>query len=239
MATEGNAAEAGAASAGQRAIWLRIGGGVTLISVLLALLALLDDRRTPAPTPSDVRVATEPAPNIVTEPRAPVIGAAVSLPAPEAPVLAALPAEATAAVEAAPEGSAAPEVVPPEARQADAPPPSASNADAVAQGASAQPDSTVAVAPEPDDSPAAPVASAVAEVARIAPAKDGFLVQLGVFGVSGNAEAMYAELKKLGVPARLETRVVAGPFPNRKSAEAARERLARAGLAKGIVVESR
>ncbi|MCB1887667.1 MAG: SPOR domain-containing protein, partial [Rhodocyclaceae bacterium] len=77
------------------------------------------------------------------------------------------------------------------------------------------------------------------EEARIASTKGGFLVQLGVFGVSGNAEALFAELKKQGVPARLETRVVAGPFPNRKSAEAARERLARAGLAKGIVVQSR
>lgn len=67
----------------------------------------------------------------------------------------------------------------------------------------------------------------------------GFLVQLGVFGVPGNAESLYAELQRLGVPARLETRVVAGPFANRKAADEASERLVRAGVAKGMVVKSR
>ncbi|MCB1888531.1 MAG: hypothetical protein KDH20_13070, partial [Rhodocyclaceae bacterium] len=107
-----------------KAIWLRIGGGLTLISVLLALLALLDDRQAPAPDEADppgLPASSEPAPNIVTEAREPLIGTAVALPEPQSPVPAVAEAEpgvsAVPVSEPAPEGSAAPEVVAPVARQ--------------------------------------------------------------------------------------------------------------------------
>ena len=252
MASEG-ATAAAEGMTGQWAVWKRIGAGVSLIAVLLAALALLDDRGAPPPSePPKSGAATPagpaamPAPTVVTEAREPLIGAAVAVPEKEAavPALLATTAEPAApapavASEAVPEGSAAPEIAPPAARQADAPPPSESNAEAVAQGAGAAASKTAKAAAEPDDTPPAKRARPTPEAAQLAATKGGYLLQLGVFGVSGNAEAMYAELQRQGVPARLETRVVAGPFPNRKSAEEARERLARAGLVKGIVVPPR
>ena len=71
---------------------------------------------------------------------------------------------------------------------------------------------------------------------RRAPGRAASLLQLGVFSTPENAQALYEDLRQRGIPARLETRVVAGPFADKAAAEAARRKLLSAGLSKGIVV---
>ncbi|THF60232.1 SPOR domain-containing protein [Pseudothauera rhizosphaerae] len=67
----------------------------------------------------------------------------------------------------------------------------------------------------------------------------GYAVQLGVFGAWDEAERLRDELTRAGSPARIENRVVLGPFPDRAVAEAAQAGLKRAGRSAGIVVPPR
>ncbi len=62
----------------------------------------------------------------------------------------------------------------------------------------------------------------------------GFIVQLGVFADPVNARELVERLNKIGVKARMETRVQVGPFRNREEAEKARAEIARLGV-KGVV----
>ena len=167
----------------------------------------------------------------MSEPAEPLITTAIAVPGKEEAIDAALASDPPAVV---PESSAAPEIVAAEARQADEPPLTAVAAASVE--ADDSPRLVLHSAPsEPDSAPA----GAAPPPAKPAKPGKGFLLQLGVFGDTGNAQALYEELRRQGLAARLETRVVAGPFNSRKSAEAARERLARAGLARGLVVSER
>jgi DedD protein len=90
----------------------------------------------------------------------------------------------------------------------------------------------VAPEPTPDAAPAKPASSAQIEAGKGADGR--FLVHLGVYAASGNANDLVAQLKKSGFPAFAETvdfkgkpaqRVRVGPFADRAEAEAARIRI--------------
>lgn len=93
----------------------------------------------------------------------------------------------------------------------------------------------------PSVTPPSAHAAALAALANqpAAPMKDGYLLQLGVFGNPVNAGALQTELAAKGLPARVESRVVLGPFPDRKSLEAAQRRLKREQGRDAVVVPPR
>lgn len=97
----------------------------------------------------------------------------------------------------------------------------------------------VGAAPAPASSEPLPaVQPSIPEPVVLVPKPSGPVLQLGVFGAQDNAERLRAELARLGFPARIESRVVLGPFPDRAAAEAAQAALKRAGQPTGMVVPS-
>lgn len=86
---------------------------------------------------------------------------------------------------------------------------------------------------------ATPASTTPASPAPAAALPDGYLVQLGVFGAMENAEALRASIAALGLPVRIEGRVVVGPFRDKAAADAAQGRLRREGGAVGFVVPPR
>jgi DedD protein len=76
--------------------------------------------------------------------------------------------------------------------------------------------------------------------AAATPAADGkpFVVQIGVFSSSVNAEALREKLHQAGIPAYTETRLQVGPFKDRTEAERTLQRLKELGV-KGVVVPQR
>lgn len=63
---------------------------------------------------------------------------------------------------------------------------------------------------------------------------DGYFVQLGVFNSTDNAGKLLENVSSAGMSAHLQTRVVVGPFRNKREAEAARKRLK--DIAEGTVL---
>jgi DedD protein len=63
---------------------------------------------------------------------------------------------------------------------------------------------------------------------------DGYFVQLGVFDDTENVDKVLNNVAELGLPARIQSRVVVGPFRNKREAEAARNRLK--DIAEGTVL---
>nr|HQU90184.1 SPOR domain-containing protein [Denitromonas sp.] len=59
-----------------------------------------------------------------------------------------------------------------------------------------------------------------------------------VFSTSENAQALYEKIAKMGIESHIESRVVVGPFKDRAAADAAREKLRKSGLGKGLVVRN-
>lgn len=68
------------------------------------------------------------------------------------------------------------------------------------------------------------------------PSGKGYIVQLGVFAERGNADELSGRLKTWGHAAQLHARVVVGPYPDRKSAQAALQRLKRERGTDGVVI---
>ena len=107
----------------------------------------------------------------------------------------------------------------------------------------ASPASTPATAPAAVAAPApaaavpAPVAVVKAPVAS--DAQGGYAVQVGVFGTAAQAEALRSRLSAAGIPAQLETRVVVGPFNDRRDAVAAQARLKDKGFSAGELIPFR
>jgi DedD protein len=206
----------------RRQLLMRASVAASLIVLLLAGLAIYDRM-----------VATPPsAPLVQAPPAAPAASPA------EAP-----PAEALPGGDAPsePELAAAPELAPPGQRKADdAPEPSRGAPRLVLQGevqpppAPSQP-SDADRAPEPQDRAAPAEAPHPLEPAPAQTGK-GYLLQVGVFTSLDNAEALRARLEGLGIPARMESRVVMGPFPNQAAARAAQARLREAGQSPGLIV---
>jgi DedD protein len=63
---------------------------------------------------------------------------------------------------------------------------------------------------------------------------DGYFVQLGVFDDTENVSRVFNNVTELGLPAQIQSRVVVGPFRNKREAEAARNRLK--DIAEGTVL---
>jgi len=76
------------------------------------------------------------------------------------------------------------------------------------------------------------------DAAQTLAARQGFVVQLGVFTTVENAQALQARLKEQGMPAFLETRVVVGPFRDRAEADAAQHKLKALGVS-GVIVQGK
>ena len=71
------------------------------------------------------------------------------------------------------------------------------------------------------------------------PPGPGYLIQLGVFLDTANAESMRRELERKGYPAHLQARVVLGPYPDRGSALAAQEKIRRERKLDGMILGPR
>ena len=63
-----------------------------------------------------------------------------------------------------------------------------------------------------------------------------FLLQLGVFSSTANAEELRAKLELNGIPSQIEARVQVGPFKDRQETERMREKLKQLGMEPGLVV---
>ena len=85
-----------------------------------------------------------------------------------------------------------------------------------------------AAAPE---GPSAPVCKTAAEGA--------FYLQLGAYPSAEQAEVLRARLSAEGVPSHLETRVLVGPFSDRRDALAAQARLREKGFTPGDLIPFR
>ncbi|MCC4114161.1 SPOR domain-containing protein [Aromatoleum toluclasticum] len=118
--------------------------------------------------------------------------------------------------------------------------PSISLAPAQAAEAPAAPVATSEVAPA---EPAEPVeVSSRAAAPRLPagpPPGPGYLIQLGVFLDTANAEGMRRDLERKGYPAHLQARVVLGPYPDRESAIAAQEKIRRERKLDGMILAPR
>ena len=220
---------------GRRKLVSRAIVGAVLIAVLLGLLSYFEHVPGPADKEGSPVSTIPPIDGPVASGVATAGGDQPQMPerAPDEPPMV---QQAALAVAAEPEESHGPEIAAPGERVADAP---ATTADArpaapskggrlVLQGE--------ALAAEPDAAALSAPVTARPTAARSAARRDGFLLQLGVFSTPSNAQALYDDLRRQGIPARLETRVVAGPFEDKAAAEAARRKLVSAGLEKGILV---
>ncbi|MCL2162225.1 MAG: SPOR domain-containing protein [Betaproteobacteria bacterium] len=83
------------------------------------------------------------------------------------------------------------------------------------------------------DTPAKP-SKALDTPAKPISLPDGYFVQLGVFDDTDNAGKLFENAVALGMPAHIQSRVVVGPFRNKREAEAARNRLK--NIAEGVVL---
>lgn len=138
------------------------------------------------------------------------------------------------------------------AQQAGAPAPAVPAAPAPAVPAA--PSGHPAMAPQPlapaavsaplaAKAPAAPASPAVTptSAAPAAPAEGqaSYALQVGVFATPAQAAALQARLSAEGIPSRLETRVVVGPFADRRDALAAQARLRDKGFSAGELIPFR
>lgn len=117
--------------------------------------------------------------------------------------------------------------------------PTASPAPAVAASAAAQPQSGAAPAPVAGmparTGAAAPVAAQAAAAPAEAPAR-GYVLQFGFFSSVARAEELKARMAQAGIPAQVETRLVVGPFADRREALAAQSRLREKGIDTGVLL---
>lgn len=72
--------------------------------------------------------------------------------------------------------------------------------------------------------------------AAVAASAPGHRVQLGVFGDAANAVSVYERALAAGYEARIQSRVVVGPFADKAAAERAQRKLREAGLGAGVIV---
>jgi len=69
------------------------------------------------------------------------------------------------------------------------------------------------------------------------PGRSGFfLLQMGVFNSTANAEELRAKLELAGIPSQIEARVQVGPFNSRLEAEQMRDKLKQLGMESGMLV---
>lgn len=77
-----------------------------------------------------------------------------------------------------------------------------------------------------------PLANAMESVHR-------FLVQVGVFNNTHNAEELRAKLDAAGLPTQIEARVQVGPFASRHEADMAREKLKALGVDSSVLIAAK
>jgi len=87
--------------------------------------------------------------------------------------------------------------------------------------------------PPPQPGRGAPASRPLTQAAE---AIRGFVLQLGVFNNTANAEELRAKLELNGIPSQIEARVQVGPFKTREAAEAARDKLRALGMEPGVLV---
>jgi DedD protein len=202
---------------------LVVAGVVT--AAALGALWLLDrdgapEKKKPAKTPAPIVAA--PAPIVEPAAPAPETPAAESKPEPPPPTApeaahAGKPAEAAPAGKksgAAPAASTPPATTAPTKGASGGTPPASP---APARAEAAKPATTAPATPSPRPEGAAT-----------------YVVQLGVFADPANAKDLVERLAKLGVQARMETRVQVGPFDKREDADKARAAMLKLGV-KGVV----
>ncbi len=135
-------------------------------------------------------------------------------------------------------GAAAPRPIAPQSAGAPAlaggPPPAAPTPAPAAPQSSSVPAATGT----PSRAPAAQVSAPVAQAP--APAAEGvgrgYVLQFGFFSSAARAEELKARLAQAGIPAQVETRLVVGPFADRKEALAAQARLREKGIDTGVLL---
>ena len=64
----------------------------------------------------------------------------------------------------------------------------------------------------------------------------GYVLQFGFFSSVASAEEMKVRLAQAGVPSQIETRLIVGPFADRKDALAAQARLREKGVDVGVLL---
>lgn len=123
-------------------------------------------------------------------------------------------------------------------QQAAAPAPKSATASVAPAPAATQ--APAAVAPT-RPSPAAPAQAAAAGAAPAprASAEGAYYLPLGAFPTAEQAEVLRARLSAEGVPSHLETRVLVGPFADRRDALAAQARLREKGFTPGELLPFR
>ncbi len=149
--------------------------------------------------------------------------------APRAAVREVMPAKPSAMVPPTPAAVVAP-VVPPPGRPTLATPvaPSVPQVAAVVAPAAMQKPAPQPQSQQPQSPPSPqPVA---AEAGR------GYVLQFGFFSSVASAEEMKARLAQAGVPSQIETRLIVGPFADRKDALAAQTRLREKGVDVGVLL---
>ncbi len=126
-------------------------------------------------------------------------------------------------------------------QQAVAPAPKSVTATVAPAPAVAQAPAAVQSAAAARPSPAAPAQAAVAAAAPAprASAEGAYYLPLGAFPTAEQAEVLRARLSAEGVPSHLETRVLVGPFADRRDALAAQARLREKGFTPGELLPFR
>lgn len=128
----------------------------------------------------------------------------------------------------------APEPVVPAAASA----PALTATDPAGREAESAPQAATAAVPAIAPAPLGVAPAAGGSGARPPPGR-GFMVQLGVFAAPENADRLRDELAAQGFSAHVQSRVVVGPFADRKSADLARARLHDERKLDGLIVPPR
>lgn len=248
------------ADAMKQKLRLRAIFAVALILALLGGLALVDEMNAPAPKPVDTLARAEK-PVVPTSPAPPPPQVPALTPGAEPPAASADAAQETTASPSFPETASTDTVVtPPEgspplrpltppatARLAALPPSESTRALRPAPTARGEPATELArqaqpapLAPQETAAlPAQPSRPLSRAAAHTVPAGSGYLLQMGVFSSTANAEELRAKLELNGIPAQVESRVQIGPFASRAEAEQMRERLKKLGISEGVLVAAR
>lgn len=222
----------------------RVAVAAVLIAVLLGGLAVLDSLNAPPP----LKTAQEPPVLAVSEPNAPEAKPdekaeekPTEKPADQAPADEAKKAEE---VPAPPEATSSPAAPNKKGRPGRVERPLTKPAEP--KLAMLKPSETVS-AVKPAES-VAPAAQLVRPPRTAAPASrpltqppgssqaGNFLLQMGVFNSTANAEELRAKLELNGIPSQIEARVQVGPFRSRLEAEQMRDKLKQLGMETGMVV---
>lgn len=219
----------------RRKLAWRIGIAGVMVVGLLGGLALFDYLAAPGEAPEvEYTQFTEPVPVAKKNVTQPVVPVEPATPAPEDETRVSEPESTGAPVDESGRSAAlppAPEVdAVPTATKAK---PARSGAAVEGLRAAAQPRGAEKVPPRvaeaspvAADKPATPAQSPQL-LSRLL---SGYTLQAGVFVDPKRAEELHARLVQEGIPATIETRVLVGPFKNRKEAEAARKKLRALGV---------